>query len=121
VPLQLLPPLQLVLAPSSFVPLQLVVPLQLALVPSFCVPLQLVVPLQLALLFEAQLVSVNADPLIRLTILNPARIFLSCLLPMCSLLSPLIGAEQFCFSTTGKICLYMRRDGAAHFSVSWPS
>jgi hypothetical protein len=70
-------PLQLVLAPLQLV----LVPLQLVLVCSCFVPVQLVD------CFVAQLFNVKTEPVIRLTILNPARIFLSWLLSMCCLLS----------------------------------
>jgi hypothetical protein len=76
-PLQLVPPLQLVF------PLQLVPPLQLVLEPSVFSPLQLVLPLQLV---DLQPVNVNPVPVSRLAILNPARIFLSPLLAMFRLL-----------------------------------
>ena len=85
------------------VPLQLVFPLQLVLVPSCLVPLQLV------LLFVAQPERVNVEPAIRLATLNPARIFLSCFLSMCSLLSLSVGTNQFFFPRTRKTRIITRK------------
>jgi hypothetical protein len=83
VPLQLVPPPQLVCEPSVFSPLQLVFPLQLVWEPSVFSPLQLVFPLQLVV---AQPGNVNPAPVIRLAILNPAKTFLSCLMSISPLL-----------------------------------
>jgi hypothetical protein len=85
------------------VPLQLVFPLQLVLVPSCFVPLQLV------LLSVAQPERVNVEPAIRLATLNPARIFLSCFLSMCFLLSLSVGTNQFLLPRTRKTRIITRK------------